>query len=289
VVSYADLGGLGAREGTPVVHTWEPPPPTPQELPVAALGSFRLFVWLLILLPLFLFRSNRSPKIWWVWLPVLIGGIEGIIIARLITGGDRITPQAACSFVVGLAAMWLLIPFLESRNRLLSFLKALLTLAGVSLLAFLPTLLATYGGWLDFRPYLAALLALASLAVTFGLSLSSLALRRRFGRARFLLWLAVWTVLAWVAIATPFVIVGSLTSNIEWGATVLGLLCLSAISLALVLPLVLLSFWQPFFRARFVGFLKMPQTDPPAETTMPPRLPGVDLVGKPTTTLPGGE
>ena len=62
VVSYANLGGLGAREGIPVVHTWEPPPPEPPQMSAAASASVRVLLWLLMLLPLFLFRPNRSRQ-----------------------------------------------------------------------------------------------------------------------------------------------------------------------------------------------------------------------------------
>jgi len=36
VVSDANLGGLGARAGIPVAHTWEPPPPEPPWIITAA-------------------------------------------------------------------------------------------------------------------------------------------------------------------------------------------------------------------------------------------------------------
>jgi hypothetical protein len=227
-------------------------------MPAAAVSGLKFLVWLLILLPLFLFPQNRPPQTWWIWLPVLISALAGIALVCLMTGKEWSLVQAVCSFVVGLAAMWLLMPFLGSRYRIVAFFKALLVLAGFSLLAFVPTLLADHAGWIDLRPFLAALLALASLAVTLALGFGSLSTRRRFGRVRFLFWLAVWTALAWSVIATPFVIIGSLTNTLQWGAGFLAILSISAISLALLLPLVLLSFLQPFYRARFFGWLNLP-------------------------------
>jgi hypothetical protein len=274
VVAYANLGGLGAREGRPVVHTWEPPPPEPPQMSVAASTSLNLLPSLLILLPLFLFRPNRSPKAWWIWLPAVISGLAGITTTCLTTDNDRSLAQAVvCSFTVGLAAMWLLMPFLGSRYRIVAFFKALPVLAGFSLLAFVPTLLADHSGWLDFRPFLAGLLALGSLAATLALTLGGLSVRRRFGRIRFLCWLAVWTMLAWAIIATPFGILASLESHIDWGEACLALLAVSGLTLALLLPLVLLSFFQPFYRARFLAFLNLPQLDPSAGATTPPSIP----------------
>ena len=238
--------------------------------------GFKLLGTMLVLLPLFLFRPNRCSKAWWIWLPVLVSAGAGTAIICLLSDYEWVLVQAACAFVVGLAAMWLLMPCLGSRYRLLAFLEALVVVAAFSELAFLPTLLAEKQGWLDFRPYLATVLALGSLAVTLALTLDGLSIRRRFGRVRFVCWLGVWTVLVWTAIATPFVIVGSLTGNIEWGATVLSILCVSAITFALFLPFVLLSFFQPFYRARFFGFLKIPQAGGVVESVLPPKLPEVN-------------
>ena len=198
-------------------------------------------------------------------------------------GSIESDPEVACSFVVGLAAVWLLMPFLESRYRILVFFKTLLVLAGFGLLAFLPTLLANRSSWLDFRPFLAGLLALASLAVTLALTFGSLAVRHRFGRFRLLLWLAVWMVVAWTAIATPFAVVALLKGNMDWVPALLSILSISAISLGLVLPLVLLSFFQPFYRERFFGYLKIPQAGTPAEAAAPPILPAVGQAEGTTT------
>jgi hypothetical protein len=258
VVSYANLGALGAREGMPVVHTWEPPPPEPPQVYVAATTSLKVLPWLLILLPLFLFRANRCSAAWWIWLPIVISVLVGITVTGLLTGNERSLSQAVGSFIVGLAAMWLLMPFLGSRYRIVAFLKTLPVLAGFSVLAYVPTLLGDGGGWIDLRPYLAALLAVAGLVATLALTLGGLSVRRRFGRIRFLFWLAVWILLAWTAIATPFVIYALLESHVDLWEFFLGLLFISGITLALLLPLVLLSFLQPFYRARLLDWLKVP-------------------------------
>lgn len=285
MVSYADLGGLGAREGIPVACTWEPPLPEPPKVYVAATTSLKVLPWLLILLPLFLFRPNRRSEAWWIWLPVVISAVVGITVTGLLTGNEQTLPQAVGSFIVGLAAMWLLMPFLESHSRIVAFFKVLPVLAGFSLLAFVPTLLADQSGWLDFRSSMAGLLAFASLAATLALVFSGLAVRRRFGRIRFLLWLAVWVVLAWTVIAAPFAIFSSFGSRPEWGEFVVAILVVSGIMLALFLPLVLLSFFQPFYRARFFSLLKLPQPDPSAGAGEPPRPQDIHQSAETTTAM----
>ena len=120
---------------------------------------------------------------------------------------------------------------------------------------------------------MAGLLAFASLAATLALVFSGLAVRRRFGRMRFLCWLAVWIVLAWTAIAAPFAIFGSFGSRPEWGEFIVAILVVSGTMLALLLPLVLLSFFQPFYRARFFSLFNMPQPDLSGEGGTPPGTP----------------
>ena len=183
-------------------------------------------------------------------------------------------PQVVGSFLVGLAAMWLLMPFLGSRYRIVAFFKTLPVLAGFSLLAYVPTLLGDEGGWLDFRSYLAALLAVASLAATLALTAGGLSVRRRFGRIRFLCWLTVWLLLAWTVLATPFVIYAAVQSHVDWGESVVALLLISGITLGLLLPLLLLSFFQPFYRDRFLAWLNVPEADPSAGAAAPPGIPG---------------
>jgi hypothetical protein len=275
VVSYANLGGLGAREGIPVAHTWEPPLPEPPEVYVAATTSLKVLPWLLILLPLFLFRPNRCSTAWWIWLPVVLSAVVGITVYGLLTRNERSLPQVVGSFIVGLAAVWLLMPFLGSRHRIVAFFKTLPVLVGFSLLAFVPTLLGDGGGWIDVRPYLAALLAVVGLVATLALTFGGLSVRRRFGRIRLLSWLVVWILLAWTVIAIPFLIMASLESNNNWGEAFLSILLISGITLALLLPLVLLSFFQPLYRARFLDWLKVPQADPSAGATASPKIPGV--------------
>jgi peptidoglycan/LPS O-acetylase OafA/YrhL len=258
-----------------VTHTWEPPPPEPPWIITAAPKGLGILAATLILLPLFLFRPNRCPAAWWIWLPVVISVPAGMAITCLITGVEWSLAQAVGAFIIGLAAMWLLMPHLKSRYRIVTFFKALAVLAAFSLLAAVPALPAAQNGWIDFRLYLVILLALASLAATFALTFGGFSVRHRFGRIRFLAWLAVWTAVAWVVIASPFMVVGAVNGDIEWGPSLVAILWAVGSSLALLLPLLLLSFFQPFYRARFFGFLKVPQTGPPAGAAVPPKLPGI--------------
>ena len=108
MVAYADLGGLGAREGVPVAHTWEPPPPPPPRIVAVASTGTKISLPLLLLLPLFLFRPNRTSKAWWIWLPVAIAALAATGLVTLLWDGEVSLLQAVYAFLTGLAAVWLL-------------------------------------------------------------------------------------------------------------------------------------------------------------------------------------
>ncbi len=267
---------MGAREGIPVTHTWEPPPPPPPRIIAAAATGIKISIPLLLLLPLFLFRPNRTTKAWWLWLPIALAVVIAAALVALFCGGDASLREAANAFLTGLAAVWLLMPCLKSRYRILMFLKTLPLLAGFSLLAYVPTLLWDHEGWFDFRSYFVGVLAIASLTATFAISLVGLNVRRRFGRIRFLFWLAVWTVLAWTAIAAPFAVFSLLGSAPARGEFAVAVLVVSGIMFLLFLPFVLLSFFQPFYRARFTDWLNLPQPETSAGIVIPPTLPNAE-------------
>lgn len=178
------------------------------------------------------------------------------------------------SFVVGLAAVWLLTPLLESRFRIVSSLKTLALLAFFCAAACVPTLVSVDSAWSDFWPNLASLLGCGSVVVVLALALAGFCGQRRFGRLRFLIWLTLGTALAWGVImpSVIYVITSGLGAEVHWGEVAAGVLAISALTLVLLLPVVLLSFFQPFYRARFFAWLKLPQPAPPAEPNVPPRL-----------------
>ncbi len=278
MVSYADLGGLGAREGVPVAHTWEPPPPPPPRIIAAASAVIKVVIPLLLLLPLFLFPPNRTRAAWWIWLPTVTAALATAALLPLLISEDISLLQAVHALLIGLAAVWLLTPYLKSRYRILMFFKTLPVLVAFSLLAFVPTLLAGNGGWLDLRPFLAGLLAIGSLAASLAFTFAGLCVRRRFGRIRFLVWLVAWTVLAWTAIGAPLAVFSLVGSRPEWGEFVVAVLVASGIVLVLFLPLLLLSFFEPFYRTRFIDWLNVPQPGPAAGIPAPPALAGMDAV-----------
>ncbi len=260
---------MGAREGTPVTCTWTPPPPPPPWIIGASWAAIRILAGLLLLLPLFLLRANRSAQAWWIWLPVGFTAAVGTPLAYLLVGREFSVSLAFYSFGIGLAAVWLLTPYLQARHRIGTFGKTLLVLAGFSLVAYGPVFFMNEGGFIDVRPYMAAMLAAASLVAALALVLAGHSVRRRFGRIRFVLWLAVWVVTGCTAITTPFAVAELLGDNVRWWDFASFILITSGLLLALLSPLVLLSFFQPFYQVRWYDWLKLPHPDhrPPPQPT----------------------
>ncbi len=263
-----------------MAFTWVPPPPPPPAVYVAGRAVFRTVLPFLLLLPLFLFPANRAAKAWWLGLPVGVAALIGITLICLTVNAEVSLQQVVVALVTGLGAVWLLAPRLRSRYRIAMFFKTLFLLAGFSGLAFGMTQLAGSGGWIEFWPYLASMLGCASLAVTLALTLAGFSVRRRFGRVRFLLWLAVWILLAWTAIMTPIFIITSWDSTPDWNQLIIAIPITSGITLALLLPLVLLAFFQPFYRTRLLELLNLTQPGTPAEVAAPPVL--VELAQPPS-------
>jgi len=267
VIVSADLGSLGARDSSPVTHTWEPPPPL--NVAVAAAPGLKFVLALLLLLPLFLLGPNRSPQAWWLWLALALAANLVIVMLSLSSNRDPIFAQAVYSLTLGVGAVWLLMPWLESRYRILAFLKTLPVMSGFSLLAFAPHTFGERGGSIDLRLYVAIALGVLSLAVTLALALTGLCLRRRFGRIRLLLALALCLLLVWILILSPLFIGVMLDGPSGWTKYLLAILFAAAHTLVLLLPLVLLSLFQPFYRARFLAFLSAP-LPPPTAAAGPP-------------------
>jgi hypothetical protein len=237
---------------------------------VAARTALRNILPPLLLLPLFLFRANRCAAAWWVWLPLAVTALVGVPLIWLTSNGDQTMEGLFCGFLAGLGAVWLLTPWLASRYRVVTFLKTLLLLAAFSMVAYQVALIGGNGGWPGFWPYVAMFLGCVSLVVALALALTGICVRRRFGRIRFVLWLAGWVVLAWAASLSLIKVL--LGDGPEWGELLLGGVVISGITVGMLLPLVLLSFFQPFYRACFSTWLKLPEAKPPPDSGIPARL-----------------
>ena len=117
-MAYADLGGLGAKQGAPVVYDWVRPSPLPQVLP-----------WLAIL-ALLMLKPNRCASAWWIWVPLAcVGAVASApqsVLELLPSSQFEIFLDLIGAMGFGLAAVWLLSSYLGGKHRMLAFLGILL-------------------------------------------------------------------------------------------------------------------------------------------------------------------
>ena len=127
MAAYADLGGLGSKQGAAVVYDWTMPSLMPQVLP-----------WLAIL-ALLLLKPNRRASAWWIWVPLAcvasVANAPQSLLELLPSSQLEMFLELIGALGFGLAAVWLLSSYLGWKHRMLAFLGILLAQAVFSLLA----------------------------------------------------------------------------------------------------------------------------------------------------------
>jgi hypothetical protein len=257
VAAYADLGGLGSRQGPQVPFVWRMPNLLPVMLP-----------WLVVL-GLLAMPSNRSVRAWWIWAPLGVVALLGAVLQSPITPiddeGFNYAVQAACSAAFGLAVAWLLGGTLARRGRFLVIALMTLAFAATSLLAFV---LGPAGEQLSdlsrWEPavlwYLVLFWAVSGIVYAGALHLTGWRCRRRFNRVRVALWLPVWLWAMWLVAGCVLGLVLTLTSGggFEWLGFVVVSLILALVSVAVVAPYLILSFTNTLYRERLRHLLRLP-------------------------------
>jgi hypothetical protein len=261
VVAYADLGGLGSKQGAPVVYDWVMPSLVPQFLP-----------WLGILAQLLL-KPNRCASAWWIWVPLAcVGGVACVpqsALELLPSAQFDIFLQLISALGFGVAAVWLLASYLEWKHRMLSFLGILLAQGVFGLLAF--ALRQDWEGIGAESFQVGIALAVSVLVISVALSLAGLVCRGRYGWLRLSLWLIIALPVVWLLVLGPFFIFARLASggNIPWLALFSIVAVALGITFGILLPFLLLSFINGFYRERLRGLLHLGGAPQPPVITQP--------------------
>ena len=252
MAAYADLGGLGTKQGPPVEYEWVAPSMVPQVLP-----------WLAIL-GLLLLRPNRNASAWWILVPLAC--VAGAASAPQSVAGFLPSFQAdmflqligALGF--GVAAVWLLSGYLGWKHRMLAFVGILLALEGFSLLTY------ALGHGLEFDTLQMGIpLAASALMISVALTLAGLVCRGRYGWLRLSLWLVAALVVVWLLLIGPFFVVAVISSSGSIPMMALfGVVGMAVgITFGVLLPFLVLSFANEFFRERLKGLLHLGNAAPP--------------------------
>jgi hypothetical protein len=229
-----------------VAYTWAAPSLLPQVLP-----------WLAVLVLLML-KPNRTARAWWIWAPLAcVAGIDAGLrpaLEFIPSGVLRIFCHTFNSLAFGIAAAWLLAPYLQNRLRFFVFLKMLLTVAVMSAGAYLVRL-----DWEELGIALGFLVfvGLCVLVAVAALSLAGLVCRRQYRPVRLTLWLVVLVAALWVLISAPFFLFAVLIQGgpgLDFVQAVLTFVVLTFVGL---LPFLALAFANGLYRERLKQLLRL--------------------------------
>ncbi len=262
-----DIGELGQKEGTAVIYNWR----WYYSVPGLAL-------WVVLIGAIVLVKANRNPQALLILMPLLIVNLLWLGFVKLLhfpsSARVQFDPLFA-SYTIGVAVLWLFAHKLGNRNRFVTFLLALALMAVLGLIGAI-----SYCG-LTFSQQTVGvliLLAMSALAMLLGFVLSGWQCRNRYSGLRFVLYLALWTIVTCLAstlmiYSTVFIIQQTPVpiSTVLLMVSIVGLIfgaCLYVINL----PFIILALRSPFFRERFYACLRlksMPTTPGQADTDLP--------------------
>jgi len=257
IKASSDLGALGAREGLPVICQWVLPSLAPLLLP-----------WLAIL-GLLALKGNRCGAAWLIWLP--LGCVIAFTLAPppILPSGTDFFLDVIAALGAGLAAVWLLSDYLRRPRRFVTFLGLLLALAGFGVL----TAVCRQGLSLMTTEsvVVAIMLAVGVLANAGALSLAGLICRGRHRPLGLYAWLPILLAAISLVIGLPIFLFALIASGgrVPWSGFFVGVLAMTVLTFATLLPFLILSSASPFFRERLKALLHVKAETPPVIAPLP--------------------
>ena len=251
ISSLYDISDLVTKEGTATIYAWKWCYSAP------ALG-----LWIVLALAILLVRANRNPRVLLIFIPIFLirmlwSQFQPILGApSYVLETFRVLIDA---LAIGMAILWLLAYKLGNRNRFVSVLLALFVLVAATLVA-----IVSYQAWpsgFAFAIFVIQALGIVTMLLVF--VLAGWHCRKRYGPWRFMLWLALWTmVISIVAFLTFFLIAVGPSGPAEElirqipGVLLVGLIFAICVYM-LNLPFMILAFVTPFFRERFYAYFHL--------------------------------
>ena len=265
ISSSYDISDLVIKEGTATVYPWK------WYYSISALG-----LWIVLALAILLVRSNRDPRILYIFIPIVLIRMLWSRSEPILGAPSEVLEVLRVlidALVVGMAVLWLLAYKLGNRNRFVSFLLALVVLVAATIVA-----IVSYQAWSSqaaFQIFIIQAMGIVTMLLVF--VLTGWRCRKRYGPWRFMLWLALWTmVVSIVGMTTFFLIVeGSSDPAEELIRQMPQVLLVGSIFAVYIymlnLPFMILAFASPFFRERFYAYfrLKSMPADSPSGTRKP--------------------
>ena len=115
--------------------------------------------------------------------------------------------------------------------------------------------------------------AVLSLLLSATLNLAGWSCRKKYGWWRLALWLLLWIIAGWLVVFALMSVIEGPGPVLEMAA---GLVMISAVTFALLLPFLLLSFANAFYRARLHQALHLADRAAPSTAPPVPQGPGAE-------------
>lgn len=180
------------------------------------------------------------------------------------------------SFTIGIALLWLLAHKLGNRNRFITFLFALIIMITISIVGQV-----SYGEFSEQTIIFLFFIIFLSLAVLISFVLTGWRCRIKYTGLRFILWLALWSIISSLAAMMTFMVLTTIVQRPPLyllKSMLLQVLIFGFVEglllYAINLPFMILAFYSPFFRERFYGCLRlksMPTTVAKSDTNLSPQ------------------
>jgi len=246
-----DLGDLGSQQGQAASFDWK--------WYYSAAGSL---VWLALIVALLVPKANHNLHVLWILVPLAIVNLAWLAFKKLSGMPSPVASQFDAVFhsmAVGIAGLWLIANYFDRFGGFVRFLMSFGILVAVACLGVLsyPIELSNE------TAVLLALLVLMALTMLVAITLSQRLCGGKYRPVRFMLWLALLTLLGSSVAMLGFIVVGSIIMSggpdlsegiliVVLGGSTLGL-CFYVLNF----PFMILGFTNPFFRERFFACLRL--------------------------------
>jgi hypothetical protein len=236
-----------------------------------------VILWVILFGAIILTKANRNPRTLLIILPLLAVNLIWFGFVKLLNFPSLTIMQFNLlfnSFTVGITLLWLLAHKLGNRNRFITFLLALIIMIVISIIGQ-----ATNGKFSEQTIIFLSFIIFLSLAVLISFVLAGWRCRTNYNGLRFILWLALWSIIASLAAMMIFMVFAwivqrppiNMLKSILLQALIMGLVT-GLLLYAINLPFMILAFYSPFFRERFYACLRlksMPTTTAQADADRP--------------------
>ncbi len=253
----ANLGDVGPQQGEAVNFDWKWSYSVPG-----------LVIWLALILALVLPKANRDKRILLIFVPLVIVNLLWLAfkeVSRMPSSSASQFDTVFHSLSVGIAVLWLVANYFDRFGSFVRFLMSFGTLVAVACLGIL-----SYSTEFSNEAALfLAMLVFLSIAVLGATTTAGKLCRGKYRPLRFMLWLALWTILTSLFTMFGFFVVGTLIMSsgglAQYNLEMILMLILVGLACGLCLyvlnlPFMILGFANPFFRERFCACLGLQST-----------------------------